>query len=86
MRKLEWSPTATEHLAYWKEKETKKYHKILTLCQNACIDPKKGLGKPEPLKHEWSGYWSRRIDKEHRLVYRFDEETVYVVQARYHYV
>jgi len=85
MRALKWEPEAAEDLAYWKETNIKKYNKIVALCQNACIDPKKGLGKPEPLKHEWSGYWSRRIDKEHRLIYRFDDETVYIVQARYHY-
>lgn len=85
MRNLEWSPTARKHLAYWQETDMKKYHKILEICRNLIIDPQRGIGKPEPLKHEWSGCWSRRIDKEHRLIYRFDDKTVYVLQARYHY-
>lgn len=84
---LKWSPTAAEDLAYWKTNNVKKYNKILVLCDSICIDPKSGLGKPEPLKHELSGCWSRKIDKTHRLVYRFDEddETVYMMQARGHY-
>ena len=44
-----------------------------------------GLGKPEPLRHEWSGYWSRRITKEHRLVYRLEADVVYIAQCRFHY-
>ncbi|MCV7236430.1 toxin RelK [Mycobacterium branderi] len=48
-------------------------------------DPFKGIGKPEPFKGELSGYWSRRIDDEHRLVYRADEDEVKVLKARYHY-
>ena len=85
MRKLEWSPTARKDLTYWQATDMKKYHKILEICRNITVVPHKGIGKPEPLKHEWSGCWSRRIDKEHRLIYRFDEETVYILKARYHY-
>ena len=47
--------------------------------------PFEGLGKPEPLKHNWAGYWSRRITTEHRLVYKVEGETIYVAQLRYHY-
>ena len=46
--------------------------------------PFKGIGKPEPLKNRLAGYWSRRIDSEHRLVYRIEGESIYIVQARYH--
>jgi toxin YoeB len=52
---LKWLPTAAEDLAYWKTNNVKKYNKILALCDSICIDPKSGLGKPEPLKHELSG-------------------------------
>ena len=45
----------------------------------------KGIGKPEPLKNRLAGYWSRRIDREHRLVYRIEGESIHIVQARYHY-
>lgn len=47
--------------------------------------PSSGLGKPEALKHSLTGYWSRRIDREHRLVYRVEGETLFVVSCRYHY-
>ena len=47
--------------------------------------PHSGLGKPEPLKHDLTGYWSRRIDREHRLVYRLEGETILVASCRYHY-
>ena len=47
--------------------------------------PFAGIGKPEPLKHEWQGYWSRRITAEHRLVYRVEAGRLYILQARYHY-
>ena len=59
--------------------------KIQRLLQSVMQTPYSGLGKPEPLKHSLSGYWSRRIDMEHRLVYRIAGETLYVVSCRYHY-
>jgi toxin YoeB len=49
------------------------------------LTPKIGIGKPEGLKYKWSGYWSRRIDRENRLVYKFDDNLVYLVQAKGHY-
>jgi len=87
MINLKWSPTAAEDLAYWKKNDAKKYRKILALCDSIRMDPKHGLGKPEPLKHELSGCWSRRIDQKNRLVYRFDDddEMVYILQAGGHY-
>ena len=47
--------------------------------------PFEGIGEPEPIKHNWAGYWSRRIAREHRIVYRIESEHLYVVQCRYHY-
>jgi toxin YoeB len=85
MKQLIWEPTAVEDLTYWKQTDLKKYQKILELCESICLEPTIGIGKPEPLKHELSGCWSRRIDKKHRLVYRFDGHTVYILQARHHY-
>jgi toxin YoeB len=85
MRELKWEPEAVVDLKYWKSTDLKKYQKILTLCKQICVCPVSGIGQPEPLKHKWSGCWSRRIDQQHRLIYRFDEETVYIIQARYHY-
>ncbi len=85
MRKLKWEPEAVTDLKYWKITDLKKYRKIMTLCEDACREPTTGLGKPELLKYKCPGCWSRRIDKEHRLIYKFDDDTVYIIQARYHY-
>jgi toxin YoeB len=78
-------PTAIDDLDFWRKTDQRKLKRIITLCIDACKHPQEGKGKPEPLKFNLSGSWSRRIDKEHRLVYRFDDETVYILQARYHY-
>ena len=59
--------------------------RINALIENIRRSPFKGIGKPEPLKNRLAGYWSRRIDGEHRLVYRIESESIYIVQARYHY-
>jgi hypothetical protein len=55
------------------------------MLEQICMTPKTGIAKPEGLKYKWSGYWSRRIDRENRLVYKFDDESVSVVQAKGHY-
>jgi toxin YoeB len=78
-------PTALNDLEYWRKNNLKKLKRIVELCVDICKDPQKGKGKPEPLKFNLTGCWSRRIDKEHRLIYRFDDGTVYIIQARYHY-
>jgi toxin YoeB len=59
--------------------------RIRELVEHIREHPFTGIGKPEPLRYEWSGYWSRRITKEHRLVYRVAEDVVYIAQCRYHY-
>lgn len=59
--------------------------RINLLIKDIKRQPYTGLGDPEPLKHNWSGYWSRRIDREHRLVYKVTDESVIVIQCRYHY-
>lgn len=78
MRKLQLTSVALEDLKYWKEKDEKIYHKIKCIIEQIRISPKIGIGKPEPLKYEWSGYWSRRINKEHRIVYCFDDNVVII--------
>jgi len=85
MRKLQLTSVALEDLKYWKETDEKIYHKIKRIIEQIRIYPRIGIGKPEPLKYEWSGYWSRRINKEHRIVYCFDDSVVIIAQARYHY-
>lgn len=70
---------------YWQNKDKKVLKRINTLLKDIKRDPFKGLGDPEPLKYNWSGYWSRRITKEHRLVYKATEHSILVAQCRYHY-
>lgn len=82
---LSWAEAAWEDYLYWQQKDKKALKRINILIEDIKRQPFEGLGDPEPLKHNWSGYWSRRIDREHRLVYKVVDDTVYVVQCRYHY-
>lgn len=82
---IELSDQAKEDVAHWNRVDPSRTAKIQRLLQSVMQTPYSGLGKPEPLKHSLSGYWSRRIDMEHRLVYRIAGETLYVVSCRYHY-
>lgn len=67
--------------------QTKKIlKKILLLLKDTQKNPFSGLGKPEPLKHDLQGYWSKRINQEHRLVYQVDDESIIIISCRYHYV
>ncbi len=83
--KIVFSPSARADQLYFREHEPKTADKIKQLLQNIMQTPYDGLGKPEPLKHALSGCWSRRIDREHRLVYRVADDTIYVTSCRYHY-
>jgi len=85
MLTLTWTDTALEDLQWWADKEPRKLKRIIQLCLASCRQPTSGIGKPEPLRHGYQGYWSRRIDQEHRLVYAFDQQSVTVIQCRYHY-
>lgn len=69
----------------WAIQDKKTFTKIGALIKDISRDPFQGLGKPEPLKYELSGYWSRRITDEHRLVYKVDSGTVYILSCKYHY-
>lgn len=79
----------TEHgwadYVHWAETDRRMTRRINRLIEESKRDPFTGIGKPEPLKGDLSGYWSRRIDEEHRLVYRAKGDELIVVQARYHY-
>ncbi len=79
------TPGAWEDYQYWIATEPKSHQKIVTLLRDIARSPFKGIGKPEPLKGEFQGWWSRRIDAEHRIVYRIANETIWVAQCRYHY-
>jgi toxin YoeB len=76
---------AKEDLAWWRRHNPKVLVRVEALIADIRRNPFAGVGKPEPLKHEWQGYWSRRISDEHRLVYRVEAGTLYIAQARYHY-
>jgi toxin YoeB len=76
---------ALEDLRYWVDKDRKKALKILDLIEVSLKTPFEGIGKPEPLRFELAGCWSRRIDQEHRLVYRVDKSAITVLACRYHY-
>lgn len=74
-----------EDLIYWVRTDRKRAPRTLKLVDAVLRDPFDGIGKPEPLRRELAGRWSRRIDSEHRLVYQVTDERVYFLAARYHY-
>ncbi len=83
--KLAWSSRAWNDYLYWQKTDKKKLKRINTLIKATLRDALEGIGNPEPLKHELQGFWSRRIDKEHRFVYSYTEEELLIVACRYHY-
>jgi toxin YoeB len=74
-----------DDLRYWIETDRKTALRVLDLMASIFADPFGGIGKPEPLRFELAGYWSRRITQEHRLVYRVSGDRIEFHQARYHY-
>ena len=76
---------AWEDYLYWEKTDTKMLNRVNTLIKDIRRDPFDGIGKPEPLKHALSGYWSRRINDEHRIVYKIQQDSLLVAQLRYHY-
>lgn len=84
-RSLEFDPAALEDLAYWVQNDRRKALRIIRLIQETESDPFGGIGKPEPLKHELAGCWSKRIDDEHRLVYQVKDAKIRILACRYHY-
>ena len=82
---LSWTEDAWEDYEYWQKTSKEKVKQISKLIKAIKRDPFKGIGKPEPLKHDLAGYWSRRIDQEHRLVYEIQDDAIIIVQCRYHY-
>ena len=69
----------------WQANDKQLFKKIVALIISACREPFSGLGKPEPLKHDLSGCWSRRITDEHRLVYTVEKDTIKIISLKYHY-
>lgn len=82
---LIFSSHAWEDYLYWQKTDKKTSQRINLLIKDIQRTPFEGIGKPEPLKHALSGYWSRRINDEHRIVYKINSESIYIAQLRYHY-
>ena len=83
--KLTWAKTAWDDYLYWQTTDKKLLKRINVLIKEIARHPFEGTGDPEPLRHQWSGYWSRRITREHRLVYKVNDEEILIAQCRYHY-
>jgi toxin YoeB len=81
----EFSPQFREDLLWWAKTESRLWERLWDLIESIVQDPFSGIGKPEPLKHLGSNLWSRRINLEHRLVYRVEQNRILFLQARYHY-
>ncbi|WP_150468492.1 Txe/YoeB family addiction module toxin [Francisella sp. SYW-9] len=82
---ISWSTNAWEDYLYWQSIDKKKLKRINLLIKDIVRNNFEGLGEPEPLKHNFSGYWSRRIDKEHRIIYKIENKNLIIIQCRYHY-
>lgn len=83
--KLVFSDHAWQDYLYWQRTDRKILTRINTIIREIQRTPFEGIGKPEPLKHALSGYWSRRINDEHRIVYKVSGDAVHIAQLRYHY-
>ena len=83
--KIIFSETAWEDYVYWQKTDKKMLTRTNELIKTIMRTPFEGIGKPEPLKHGLSGYWSRRINDEHRIVYKVQDDALLIAQCRYHY-
>jgi toxin YoeB len=83
--KLVFSETAWEDYLYWQKTDRRLLKRINQLIREIRRTPFEGIGKPEPLKHGLAGYWSRRINDEHRIVYKVADDSLLIAQLRYHY-
>jgi toxin YoeB len=83
--KLIFAENAWEDYLYWQRADKKLLKRINVLIQDIQRSPFEGIGKPEPLKHALSGYWSRRVNDEHRIVYKVADDSLFIAQLRHHY-
>ena len=83
--KLVFAELAGEDYFYWQKQDRKMVERINKLIEATARDPFTGIGKPEPLKHALAGFWSRRINDEHRMVYRLTGDQLEIAQLRFHY-
>ena len=84
-RLLSWTDAAWADYVYWQTQDRKTLKRINALIKEACRTPFEGIGKPEPLKENLAGFWSRRIDETHRLVYAVDDAALTIISCCYHY-
>lgn len=80
-----WLPGGWADYLYWQENDRKVLLRVNELVRDTLRNPFAGIGKPEPLKSNLKGWWSRRITQEHRLVYRVEDQTLIIMQCRFHY-
>ena len=85
MRAIRFVPDAWDAYLYWQDQDKKTLKRLNLLINAAARDPFAGIGKPEPLRGDLSGYWSRRIDEVNRLVYRATDSEIVIVACRFHY-
>jgi len=84
-RRLTFTPDAWDDYLYWQSQDKKTLKRVNQLLRDVSREPFTGIGKPEPLRENLTGYWSRRIDDTDRLVYAVEEQAIIVVACRYHY-
>jgi toxin YoeB len=85
LRKIEWTHAAWQEYVYWQTQDKKTLQRINKLIDASIRNPFEGIGKPEMLRENLNGYWSRRIDDNHRLVYSVEDEKITLIACRYHY-
>lgn len=85
MLELMFMPKAWQDLGWWVKNEIKTVKKIYSVLENTCKTPFEGLGQPEPLKSNYNGYWSRRINLEHRIIYKVENDKIIVFSLKGHY-
>jgi len=85
IERLAWTAAAWDDHVHWQNQDCRQLRRINQLIQACLRDPFEGIGKPEPLRENMAGCWSRRIDEEHRLVYQLDADLLVILACRYHY-
>ena len=83
--KLQFAPSAWDDYLHWQGSDRRMLERVNKLIREVQREPFGGVGKPEPLKHALAGWWSRRINDEHRMIYRVEGDVLQIAQLRYHY-
>ena len=85
MKQITFEASAFQEFLDWSEQDKQTHQRIVALIKEIVRQPFSGIGKPKPLKHQLKGYWSRRINKEDRLVYKVTENAIIIISCKYHY-